>query len=168
MTANYILNKHIRRMKPKRKGIKKMAFLLSISSTTTQKGYRQVSTTIRRFATRLIRRLRDTVRLHQHHAAVASTSDGNDCGFTWVVDNGASRHFSVVASDFTSLKLEDQLGTLSGIDCKIEGSGGISFYVHGRVGKPIHIITNNVLYVPSLANRSCGFYLRLMSVRLAV
>jgi hypothetical protein len=34
--ANYIPNKHIMRMKPKRSGIKKMAFLLSISPTTTQ------------------------------------------------------------------------------------------------------------------------------------
>ncbi len=123
---------------------------------------------IRRFATRLMRRLRDPVRLHQHHATVASTSDGNDCGFTWVVDSGASRHFSAVASEFTSMKLDVQLGTVSGFNCKIEGSGGILFYVHGRVGKPVHMILSNVLYVPSLASRSGGSYLRLMSVRLAV
>ena len=145
-----------------------MAFLLSILPPTAHKGYRQVSPTILSFATRLMRRLRNPFHLHQHHAAAASTSDGNDCGITWVVDSGASRHFSAVASDFTSLKLDDQLGTVSGINCKIEGSGGISFYVHGRLGKPDHMILNNVLYVPSLANRSCGSYLRLMSVRLAV
>jgi len=36
------------------------------------------------------------------------------------------------------------------------------------VGKPVHMILNNVLYVPSMANRSGGSYLILMSVRLAV
>jgi len=66
------------------------------------------------------------------------------------VDNGASRHFSAVASDFTSLKLDDQLGIVSGINCTIEGSGEISFYVHGMLGKPDNIILNNVLCAPSM------------------
>ena len=139
-----------------------MTFLLSISPATTQRGYRQVRPMIRRFATRLMRRLRHPVSLHQHHA------DGNDCGLTWVVDSGASRHFSAVASDFTSLKLDAQLGKVSGINYKIEGSGCISFFVHCRLGKPIHMNLINVLFVPSLASRSGGSYLRLMSVRLAV
>jgi hypothetical protein len=167
-TPNYILNKRFKRMKPKRKGIMKMVFLLSISPSTTQKGYRQVSPSTRHFAIRIMRRLRNPLHTHQQHASVASSSDGNDRGLTWVVDSGASRHFSAVASDFTSLKLDDQMGTVSGIDCKIEGSGGISFYVHGKDGKPVHMILNNVLYVPSLENRSGGSYLRLTSVRLVV
>jgi hypothetical protein len=148
-----------------------MAFLLSISPTMTWRGFRQVSPVILRFATRLMRRrrhpVRHPVRLHQHHATVASTSDGNDCGLTWVVDSGASRHFYCVASYFTSLKIDDQLGTISGINCKIEGSGNISFFVYGRLGKSVHMNLNNVLFVPSLASRSGGSYLRLVRVRVA-
>jgi len=154
-------------MKPKKRGIMKMTFLLSISPTTAHRGYRHVSLMIRRLAIRLMRRLRQPTRLHQHDAVVASTSDGNDCRLTWVVDSGASRHFSVVASDFTSLKLDDQLRTVSGINFKIEGSGGIPFYVHGMLGKRVHMILHNVLYVLSLESRSGGSYLRLVSVRLA-
>ena len=41
-TTNYTLNKHITRMKSKRNEIRKMAFLLLISPTTTQRGYRLV------------------------------------------------------------------------------------------------------------------------------
>ena len=89
----------------------------------------------RRFATRLMRRLRHPIRQYRHHAAVASTSDGNDCGLTWVVDSRASRHFSVLSSDFTSLRLDNQLEAVSGINCKIEGSSNITFFVHGRLGK---------------------------------
>jgi hypothetical protein len=109
--------------------------------------------------------------LNRHHAEVASTSDRNDCSPTWVVDNGVSRHFSAVSLDFSSLKLDNQLGTVSGMNCKIEGSDTISFFVHVRLGKPVHMNLVNVLYVPSLANRNWklrGNYLRLLSVRLAV
>jgi len=66
------------------------------------------------------------------------------------------------------LKLDNQLGTTSGINYKIEGSGNISFFVYGRIGEPIHMNLNNFLFVLSLASRSSGSYLRRMSVRLAV
>ncbi len=85
----------------------------------------------------------------------------------WVVDSGASRHFSTVSLDFSSLTLNDKLGTVSGIDCKIEGSGRISFFVFDQKGKQIHMNLKDVLYVPSLSIRSGGSYLRLMIVRLA-
>ena len=53
-------------------------------------------------------------------------------------------------------------------NCKIKGSGTSSFFVHGRLGKPVHMNLINVLYVPSLANRLGGNYLRLVRVRKAV
>jgi len=145
-----------------------MTLILSISPTTAQRGYRQVSPMTRRFATRLMRRLRHPFHQHRHHTTVASTSERNDCGHTWVVDSGASRHFSGVSSDFTSLKLDNHLLTVSGINCKIEGSDRIFFFVRGRLGKPVHMNMINVLFVPSLASRSGGSYLNLMSVRLEV
>jgi hypothetical protein len=86
----------------------------------------------------------------------------------WAVDNGASRHFSAVSSNFSSRILDDQLGKVSGINCKIEGSGTISFFVHGRLGKPVYMNLLNVLCVPSLANRLSGNYLCLMSICLAI
>jgi hypothetical protein len=107
-------------------------------------------------------------RKEHHHATVASTSSTVDSGPIWVVDNGASRHFSAVSTDFSSLTLDDELGKVSGINCKIEGSGSISFIVHDRRGKEVHMNLKDVLYVPILSNRSSGSYLRLMSVRLAV
>jgi hypothetical protein len=73
-----------------------------------------------------------------------------------------------VASDLTSLMLDGQLGIVSGINCKIRGSGGISLFVHVRLGKPVLMNLNNVLFVLSLASRSAGSYLRLVSVHLAV
>jgi len=105
-----------------------------------------------------------THKKHHHHAAIASTSGTFDNGSIWVVDTGANRHFSAVSSDFSSLTLNDQLGTISGIDCKIEGTARISFFVHERQGKQVHMNLPNVLYVPSLSKRSGRNYLRLMSV----
>ncbi len=131
--------------KTKENRIRKMAFLLSITSTLTQRGYRQVSRKTQRYAIRLMRRLRYPDNLHPHHATVAPASDGNDCDPTWVVDIGASRHFSTVSSEFVPLKLYNQVGTVNGIICKIEGSGSISFFVHGRLGKPLHTNFINVL-----------------------
>jgi hypothetical protein len=64
--------------------------------------------------------------------------------------------------------MNDQLGTVSEIDCKIAGSGNISFFVHDRQGKQAHMNLKDVLYVTSLSKRSRGNYVRLMSVRPAV
>ena len=64
--------------------------------------------------------------------------------------------------------MNDKLGTVSGIDCKIEGSGSISFFVHDRQGEQVQMNLKDVLYVPSLSKRSGGSYLRLMSVRMTV
>jgi hypothetical protein len=75
--------------------------------------------------------------LHRHHATVASTFDTDECGLAWVVDYGASRHFSAISSEFLSLTLDDKLGTVRGINCKIEGFGCISFLVHGKQGRSV-------------------------------
>ena len=64
--------------------------------------------------------------------------------------------------------MNDKLGIVSGIDCKIEGSGSISFLVHDRRGEQVPMNLKDVIYVPSLSKRSEGSYLRFMSVRLAV
>ena len=61
--------------------------------------------------------------------------DSNPTELTWVVDNGARRHFSAVASDFTDLNLSNDHGTVSGIMCNIAGTGSISFLVRERSGK---------------------------------
>jgi hypothetical protein len=72
-----------------------------------------------------------------------------DSGPIWVVDSGASRHFSAGLSDFSSITMNDKLGPVSGIDCKIEGSGSIPFFVHDRQGKHVQMNLKDVLYVPS-------------------
>jgi hypothetical protein len=104
----------------------------------------------------------------QHYATSACTSCTVDNGPIWVVASGASLHFSAVLSDFSAITINGKLGTVSGIGCKIEGSGNISFFVHDRQGKHVQMNHKDVLYVPSLSKRSGGSYLRLMSVRLAV
>ena len=118
--VNYISNKPLTRTRSRRNGIKKMDFLLSISSTLTQKGCRQVNRKTQRYATRLMRRLRRPDYLRHHHATISSSSDGNDCDLTWVVDNGSCRHFFDVCSYFSSMTRGNQLGIVSGINCSIE------------------------------------------------
>jgi hypothetical protein len=85
---------------------------------------------------------------HQHYATTTSThSDTVDHGLTWVVNIGASRHFSAAPSDYTSLALNEKPGIVSGINFKIEGSGTITFFVHGRLGKPVKMHLMGVFYV---------------------
>ncbi len=86
--------------------------------------------------------------------------DSSTSGLTWVVDIGANRPFSVVAFDFTDLVLSNDLGTVSGINCTIAGTRSVSFSVRERSGKLVPFLLKNVLYVPDLASRSGGKYLR--------
>ncbi len=139
MTVTLVPKKHLRRTTPTRNGIRKMAFLISISPTSRKNGHRNLSPRTQRYALLLVKRLqrsdpwrrhRQNCEEHRHHAAIASTPDLGDRGPTWVVDSEGSRHFSVVSYDFSSLTLNDPLGTVSGINFKIEGSGSISFFVH--------------------------------------
>jgi hypothetical protein len=122
----------------------KMVYLLLITSPSSAKGYQHLTLRARKRAILLMTRLlRSDYRRRRHH--VAATSDH---GLIWVVDNGASRHFSAVSSDITSLTLDDKLIALSGIDCKITEYSTINLFVHGRLGKPVHMQLLNVLYVP--------------------
>jgi hypothetical protein len=171
------IKKHLRKATPSRNGIRKMAFLISISSSSRKDGHRHINRRTQRYALLLMKRLRRSnpwkrpPKGHeepQHHATMAYTSGTVDSGPIWVVDTGASRHFSAVLSDFSSQTMNDKLGTVSGIDFKIEGSGSISFFVHDRQGKHVQINLKDVLYVPNLSKRSGGSYLRLMSVRLTI
>ncbi len=63
--------------------------------------------------------------------------------------------------------MHDNLGTVSGIICKIKGSGNVILKVPDIARKSAKINLKNVLYVPYLSSRSTGSYLRLLSVRLA-
>ena len=92
----------------------------------------------------------------------------SDLSLLWVVDSGASRHYSSIASDFIDLIPRDDLGVVSGIDCPIRGLGNISVSTVNSSGEPVAFTLLDVLYVPDLAQRSNGNYLRLLSVRLAV
>jgi hypothetical protein len=142
-----------------------MAFRVSISSTNI-KGFLSPSTIAHIRAIRLLRDLRHTYHLPQQHTIVAYV-DSSLVGLIWVVDSGSNRHFSVVASDFTNLVLSNDLGNVSGINCTIVGTLSISFLVRERSGKLVPFLLTNVLFVPYLASRSRGNYLRLMSVQLA-
>jgi hypothetical protein len=155
------IKKHLRRATPTRNGIRKMAFLISISSSSRKNGHRQINRRTQRYALLLMRRLRRSNpwkrppkghKEPQHHAALASTSYTVDSGPKWVVDSGASRHFSAVLSDFSSITVNDKLGTVSGIDCKIEGSGSISFIVHDRRGKHVQMNLTDDSTSPSSQN----------------
>jgi hypothetical protein len=63
--------------------------------------------------------------------------------------------------------MDDKLGTVSGINCKIKGSGNVMLTIPDIAGKSVKIPLKNALYVPDLPPRSNGSFLRLLSVRLA-
>jgi len=98
--------------------------------------------------------------------AALPTNDASN-PFLWVVDSGASRHYSCVLFDFTNFVHRDDLGTVSGINCPILGTSNIPVSTVDRHGDPIHFTLLNVLYVPSLSERFCGVFLRFFCVRIA-
>jgi hypothetical protein len=59
------------------------------------------------------------------------------------------------------------VGTVSGIDCKVEGVGDIEVTTSNSKGHPVSVTLKDVLFVPELRERSKGIYLRLLSVRKA-
>jgi hypothetical protein len=91
----------------------------------------------------------------------------DDCSFLWVADIGATRPYSSIAFDIVDLNLCDDLGLVTGIDCPIHGAGSVPVVTVNSTGKPTPFTLVEVLYVPDLAQRSCGQYLRLLNVRLA-
>jgi hypothetical protein len=75
--------------------------------------------------------------------------------------------FSANASDFTDLRLTSSDHHVTGIDFKIKGVGSIFLNVLDNNGLCVKINLENVLYVPGLATKSNGHYLRLLNVNLA-
>ncbi len=84
----------------------------------------------------------------------------------WVVDSGASAHFSFVREDFNTLDLEDS-GTVSGISVRVRGRGTCRLTLIDPTGRKCIVTIDKVLFVPYLALRSNGQYRRLLSVPVA-
>ena len=59
------------------------------------------------------------------------------------------------------------MGIVSGIDCEVKGLGDVTINVSNAEEKSVAITLKDVLFVPSLEERSKGAYLRLMSVKRA-
>ena len=141
---------------PASKSLKISAFLHArkvLPRTQTLRSLRRRSHTARAALIRAI-----------HHAAAASLMTGtNTPRLSWVVDSGASRHFSAVKSDFIDLDLRD-MGNVSGIDCEAKGIGTIATTIVDTNGVPRRVTFRDVLYVLGLEHRSRGGYQRLMSV----
>jgi hypothetical protein len=99
-------------------------------------------------------------------AALPSTD--LDHSLLWVINNGASRHYSSIASDFNDVTLRNDFGGVFGIACYIRGIGTVPFATVDSSGNPLSFSLLDVLYVPDFEHRSAGNYLRLLSVGLAV
>ena len=84
----------------------------------------------------------------------------------WVVDSGASEHFSAVREDFITMDLEDS-GTVSGIYVRVRGRGTCRLILIDPTGKKYTVTLDKVLFVPDLSLRSNGQYRRLLSVPVA-
>ena len=84
----------------------------------------------------------------------------------WVVNKGASAHFSAVREDFITLDLEDS-GTISGIFVRVHGRGTCRLTLIDPTGRKCIVTLDKVLFVPDLALRSNGQYRRLLSVPVA-
>ena len=101
----------------------------------------------------------------------APASMGYDCfgrrsAKAWIVDSGANRHISAIASDFLSLNFSDG-GTISGISVPIKGSGTVAIHVLDNTGTPRKLVMHDVLYAPELSHRSGHAFHRIFSVRQA-
>ena len=100
-----------------------------------------------------------------------AASAGYDCfgrrsTKAWIVDSGANRHISAIASDFVSLNYSDG-GTISGISVPIKGSGTVVIHVLDNSGTARKLIMRDVLYAPELSDRSGHSFHRIFSVRQA-
>ena len=78
----------------------------------------------------------------------------------WVVDSGASAHFSDVREDFITLDLVDS-GIVAGISVRVRGHGTCQLTLIDPTSRKCIITLDKVLFVPSLALRSNGNYHRL-------
>ena len=91
---------------------------------------------------------------------------GDRSNKAWIVDSGANRHISAIASDFVNLKLENG-GTISGISVPIRGSGSVHVNVVDNTGTKRRLTLHDVLYAPDLSDRSGHSFHRIFSVRQA-
>ena len=103
--------------------------------------------------------------------AAPASMGGYDCfgrrsAKAWIVDSGANRHISAIASDFLSLNYADG-GTISGISVPIKGSGTVVIHVLDNSGTPRKLTMHDVLYAPELSDRSGHAFHRIFSVRQA-
>jgi hypothetical protein len=85
----------------------------------------------------------------------------------WVVDSGASSHYSFVLSNFIDYESRDELGIVFGINSRSLGIDNIfvSTVIDSNDG-PANFTLLNALYVLDLSQRSVGAYLHLLGVRL--
>jgi hypothetical protein len=72
---------------------------------------------------------------------------------TWVVESGATSHYLSVLSDFTNL-MTSTMGIVIGIDCEVEGLGDVIINVSNAEVNCVSITLKDVLFVPSLEDRS--------------
>ena len=56
------------------------------------------------------------------------------------------------------------MGTVSEIDCEVKGLGDVTINISNAEGNRVAITLKDVLFDPSLEERSKGAYLRLTSV----
>ena len=76
----------------------------------------------------------------------------------WVVDSGASLHFSAVREDFITLSPSDS-GTVSGISVRLRGRGSCKLALVDSAGRTCTVTLNGVVYGLALALRSNRNYL---------
>jgi len=84
----------------------------------------------------------------------------------WVVDSGASAHFSVDQEYFITLNLSDS-GIVSGISVRVRGHGACKLTLVDSTGKRCNVELDGAVYIRDLALRSNSEYLSLLSVPLA-
>ena len=84
----------------------------------------------------------------------------------WVLDSGASAHFSDVREDFITLDLEDS-ETVSRISVHVRGRGTCQLTLIDPTGKKCIVTVDKVLFALDLALISNGQYRRLLSVPIA-
>ena len=84
----------------------------------------------------------------------------------WVVDSRSSSHFSAVREDYLTLNPSDT-GAVSGISVRVRGHGTCKLTLVDSTCRKCIVTLYGVLYVPDLALRFNGNYLRLLSVLVA-
>jgi hypothetical protein len=84
----------------------------------------------------------------------------------WVVDSGASAHFSAVRDDFITLDLGGS-GTVSGISVCVRGRGTCRLTLIDTSGRKCIVTLDKVMFVTNLVHISNGHYRRMVSVPVA-